>query len=381
MNKLYKWILLFLLLAVLVPFFLPDTLPGWEVPSELPGKYQRKIQAELLEAVKLLNTVPEEQTAQEDALIQAGYSVLRSNHPYPSFLENAEPLTAFCNAMHTRQESDFSFFRILEDGGLRHLFFLHQNGDTLFFTTDAVLDGSHLQITDSSILPVYDMELSDWGIFYYQVYPANDPHYVDYAQIRLQPPDETLYDLARTYILPVGYQMVNLFLCDWQEGNWSSLSFPDLLEFLSDHNAGMERSWEQYAQYPRHGRCVLIPDTYFEAAILPYFTISREDLRVRCHYAEDARAYLWRPVRGDDLVTWAYPMCEPEVIACIRNPDGTLTLDVQVYSPEVKTDRLFCHRLTVRPLEDGRFQYVSNTVTDIGQWGLPYSQSRFELDS
>lgn len=45
------------------------------------------------------------------------------------------------------------------------------------------------------------------------------------------------------------------------------------------------------------------------------------------------------------------------------NTDGTITLTVQALSTDLKTDCLFAHEVTVRPLENGRFQYVGNKVT------------------
>ncbi len=64
-----------------------------------------------------------------------------------------------------------------------------------------------------------------------------------------------------------------------------------------------------------------------------------------------------------------------------EHPDGTMTLTVQVYSPEVKTDDLFTHEVTLRLGEEGAFQYVGNRVIRIGPWGLPYAKPRKTLDA
>ena len=39
-------------------------------------------------------------------------------------------------------------------------------------------------------------------------------------------------------------------------------------------------------------------------------------------------------------------------------------------STDLKTDCLFAHEVTVRPLENGRFQYVGNKVTYQTEYGL-----------
>ena len=53
---------------------------------------------------------------------------------------------------------------------------------------------------------------------------------------------------------------------------------------------------------------------------------------------------------------------EPEVVAYEKNPDGTLRLTVNAVWAEKCLEQAFCHEVTVRPLEDGSFQYVSNRV-------------------
>ena len=69
-------------------------------------------------------------------------------------------------------------------------------------------------------------------------------------------------------------------------------------------------------------------------------------------------------------------MIEPEVTACQTDGDGTITLTVEMLSTDLKTDCLFAHELTVRPLEDGGFQFVGNRVTYRTEYGLPYCEPR-----
>ena len=52
---------------------------------------------------------------------------------------------------------------------------------------------------------------------------------------------------------------------------------------------------------------------------------------------------------------------EPEVVAYKKNPDGTLRLTVNAVWAEKCLEQAFCHEVTVRPLEDGSFQYVADT--------------------
>lgn len=380
MRKSFK-ILTPMILFILGFLLWSNRLPDWNAAEELPWKYRFQIQQEIHQAEALLEgaSAPDIDTM-ETLLMEAGYSVLDTDAIYPTYLANPDTLTDFWINASAGQNASCSFFHITEESYLRHLFFLHENNETRFFTADIILDESQrLSVLESEALPVYDMELTNWGIFYYRLYPAGDPHYIDYSQIRLHSVDQNLYDLNRKYILPVGYQMVNLFLCDWQEGNWGDLSFQDTLESLYCLNTGASLNWEAYPRDNYRSR-VRIPAEVFEGAILPYFQISLEEFRHICQYDQTSGTYPWRAVHGDDLTAWKYPMCEPEILSVAENSNGTITLEVQVCSPDLKTNRLFCHTLTVRPLEGDAFQYVANKVTYVSDRGLPPNMPRFELN-
>lgn len=375
------WPLAVLLCLLAVALFWPrEALSGWERPKELPWSWARTVQREILQAAEIaggLDSVEE----RERLLAEAGFAVVDTDPDYPSYLANPDGLSAFWEAASAGKDTGTTVFKVMEDGTLHHLLFLRHKGEDLFFSTEVVWDADgNSCIQEVTVLPIYDMELADWGIFYYRLSPAGDPHYVDYNQLRMAPADREAYDLTRTYILPVEYLLVNLFLCDWQEGNWGQLSFHDLLGPLYELETGQ---WLNWTGFPFQGSPLRarVPAELFEGAILPYFRISTEEFRALCQYDETTDTYPWRPIYGNDLTTWEYPVCEPEVVDWTENSDGTLTLAVQVYSSDLKTDRLFCHETTVRPLENGRFQYVSNRITYVSDRGLPPSMPRFALDS
>ena len=380
MKKFLKILIPCLALCLLacVLFLSADTVPGWEDLGFLPASYERRIQREILRAAEAFDGADND--AIEDRLAEMGFAVLDTDAVYPACLRNSEGLYTFWGSVSAGEDAACSVIRVSEDGGFQHMFFFREKGEDLYFASDIGWDENREPYArECSVLPIYEMELVDWGIFYYRLYPANDPHYVDYNQIRLTPVNTEGYDLNRKYILPVGYQMVNIFLQDWTEGDWKNLSFNDLFEYFYLLEQGEIVDLNQFS-YRFDPTRAMIPAELFEAAICPYFHISLEDFRKLCQYEDETSTYPWRPIFGDDITTWKYPMCEPEVTAWAENADGTLTMTVQVYSPELKTDRLFIHELTVRPLEEGRFQYVSNKVTYVSDQGLPPNMARFALD-
>lgn len=383
-RKRMWWFLPGLLLAASMLLLLPkERLAGWESPEELPSIWARQLKREILSMARDCPAIPARTLSREaldgieDHLIRLGYAVEDSDGAYPSYLANTQGLRDFLANASAGKPAFTSFFRIREDGGFGVTGLLHENGETLCVLSRVQWDGDTPCIQFLEVLPVYDMELADWGTFYYRLYPE-DPHYIDYMQLRLLPPNRENYDLCRKYILPIGYQMVNFFLVDWEEGNWGAMSFPDVFEYLYGLKTGHSSlNWTDYVDPGNRSRA-RIPQELFEDTMLSFFRISREELRKQADWKEGS--YPWRTFFGDDVTSRSYPMCEPVVTGVTEHENGTFTLSVRVSSPEKKTDCLFSHAVTIRPLADGSFQYVSNQVTDVGQWGLPYRDSRFMLD-
>lgn len=381
MRKLLAVMAFLCLLLMAVPLLPRNGLPGWEPPDFLPAADAGRIQKEIIQAVALCREAAGSNTDTLEArLIGAGFATVDTDESYPAHLANPEGLREFWDAVSSGEDAAQTVLRVSEDSGLNHMFFFREKGEDYFLLTTIRWDDSgECYVSGQEILPIYEMELADWDIFYYRLYPKDDPHYIDYTELRLTPADRELYDLNRKYILPVGYQMVNLFLVNWQEGDWGELAFNDVFEYLYEIYTGEAFPWEQFPFQFEPIRAT-IPAELFEETVLPYFQISLEDLREACQYDEASTSYPWRPVYGNDLTAWKDPIRQPEVVDAAHNADGTMTLTVQVHSPEVKTDRLFIHEVTLRPMEDGGFQYVGNKVTYISEWGLPYSGTRFALD-
>lgn len=80
--------------------------------------------------------------------------------------------------------------------------------------------------------------------------------------------------------------------------------------------------------------------------------------------------------QSKDTIATTEADVEPEVTAYVVNPDGTMTLAVEMLSTDLKMDCLFAHEVTIRPLENGNFQYVGNRVTYQTEYGLPYTIPR-----
>lgn len=365
-----RFFLVVCMVAAMFFCFSQKRYPGWERTEFLSASQNRMIQKQLFRAAEICRDA-QSVDDREAKLIEAGFAVMDTDAVYPAYLANAEKMQNFVR----RESGSTAVLGVNRDGSFYHQFFIKGQEDIVVVTQIA----ADYTVTSQEILPLYETELTQWGTIYYRCYPADDPHYMDYSCFRLTPADRELYDLTRTYILPVGYRMVNLFLCDWQEGNWGSLSLNDVFEYLYEVQTGVAFPWQEYPIDTETGY-VPIPAELFEDTVLPFFSISREELRDIARYDPKTDSYPWRAVHGDDLTAWELPFFQPEVTKCTGNPDGTLTLTVQVGCLDRKTNALLTHAVTVRPLEDGGFQYAGNAILDSDDGNQLPAFPRFQLD-
>lgn len=312
--------------------------------------------------------------AMEDRLRSYGLAVLDSQEEGPEYLSSGEKFRSFLERLTRGESSQQEVASIRSSGDLGYRLFTCEGGQMTVYSMVVSIAGDAEPVYE--VHSVLDWELTDRGNFYYSIYPQWDKHYVAYTLMRLETPDEALWELNRKYISAGGYVGSNLFLTDWTEEDFSGLCFNDLWEYLYRYEHGKQFSPDGY-DYTHECHCFGIPAEEFEQLILPYFDIDQKDLRTLACYDAEGNTYPWRQIQSSDLVSILnYYTMEPEVIFSRTNPDGTLTMTVQVISTDLKTDCLFSHEVTVRPLDRGGFQFVSNRVLSQKEQGLPYGQPR-----
>ncbi len=181
----------------------------------------------------------------------------------------------------------------------------------------------------------------------------------EHTALRVLPLEESCRELNRKYLLPVGYERNNVFLCSWSGEEYGNLDFYDVFDRFypilrgRPHPYGAEGSPGEESAY-------WIPEEEFESVITAFFDIDRETLRRKTEYSPEQAAYKYRP-RGFHEAE--YPdIPYPEVVGWRENGDGTITLTVNAVYPHDDTSRAFTHETVIRPLDGERFQYVSNRM-------------------
>lgn len=309
----------------------------------------------------------------ESLLMNAGLDVIDTNGVYPSHLSTADNFYRFWDYIEQDRSAEQEIIWILEDGALSYRLFVHQDGETYVYSMRYPIDVNRNVSYEAH--KVLEWKLTDKGNFYYRIYPAGDKHYSDYALIRMVEPNRELYDLTMKYIWAGGYVGTNIFLIDWTEDNLGDLSFNDIFESLYYDCYG-KQFWPEGYDFILEQGCCKIPAAEFEEVILPYFDIDLDTFREMAQYDAEGDYYPWRQIQTNDFVFLYYYTVEPEVTGYKVNADGTITLTVEMLSTDLATDCLFAHEVTVRPLENDRFQYISNKITYQTEYGLPFCEPR-----
>lgn len=314
----------------------------------------------------------------EARLLERGLDVIDSSADCPGYFVNAEHFRQFWDSVQRDEEASQEVIAIRDSGALSYRLLTHQDGTTYVYSLVYSLAGD--EDPDYEMHQVYGAELTEQGNFYYRINPEDDCHYANYTLIRLQKPDQELWELYSKYILAGGYTATNIFLTDWTEDDFSPLCFNDLWEYVYRYRTGTQ-FWPDGCAYDKSRNCYLIPAAEFESVVLPFFKLDAQPLRQLADYDAQTDSYPWRQVESNDYAFYlSYYTIEPEVTACRTNADGTLALTVEARSTDLGIDCLFSHEVTVRPMEDGGFQFVGNRVLSQTEKGLPYCEPRLTWD-
>ena len=181
----------------------------------------------------------------------------------------------------------------------------------------------------------------------------------EHTALRVQPLDETYRELSRKYLLPISFEQNNMFIVDWSEEDFGDLNFYDMYDILYPKVNG------QYAPYVADDNLSVsavyqIPKEEFESVIMKYFNIDSETLQSKTIYDSENLTYEYKPRGFEEVEYPEYPYSE--VVAFTENNDGTITLTANVVFPYAGDSKVYAHEVVVRPLENGRVQYVSNRI-------------------
>ncbi len=281
-------------------------------------------------------------------------------------MTQAEQALAFCRSVDEKERDELTIIVVMEMG-IRQFDLKTEDGNVTIVRGYYQYDqNGSLQNRSTVSYPADFWQYTEEGYLIFGGSYVSDESYIltlsdtpEHTMLRILPLDEKCREYNRKYILPVGYEQNNLFLCNWSEDDFGDLDFYDLFDrfypvmysqpapYMADENLGV-------------GAVYQIPEELFENVIGAYFNMDYETLRSKTTYIPELAAYEYRP-RGFHEAE--YPdIAYPEVVNYRENEDGTVTLHVNAVYPGGNMSKEFSHTTVIRPFSEGSFQYVSNEI-------------------
>ena len=281
-------------------------------------------------------------------------------------MAHAEQALAFCRSVDEKEMDELTIIVVMEMG-IRKFDLKTEGGNVNIVSGYYQYDqNGSLQNRSTVSYPADFWQYTEEGYLIFEGSYFSDVSYIltlsdtpEHTMLRILPLDEKCREYNRKYILPVGYEQNNLFLCNWSEDDFRNLDFYDLFDrfypmihsqpvpYVADENLGV-------------GAVYQIPGGLFENVIGAYFNMDSEILRSKTTYIPELAAYEYRP-RGFYEVE--YPdIAYPEVVSYTENGDGTVTLHINAVYPGGNMSKEFSHTTVIRPLSEDSFQYVSNEI-------------------
>ncbi len=282
-------------------------------------------------------------------------------------MTQAEQALAFCKAVDEKEMDELTIIVVMEMG-IRKFDLKTEGGNVNIVRGYYQYDqNGSLQNRSTVSYPADFWQYTAEGYLIFEGSYFSDESYIltlsdtpEHTMLRILPLDEKCREYNRKYILPVGYEQNNLFLCNWSEDDFGDLDFYDLFDrfypithsqpvpYMADEDLGV-------------GAVYQIQGELFENVIGAYFNMDRETLRSKTTYLSELVAYEYRP-RG--FYEAEYPeIAYPEVVSYTENEDGTVTLYINAVYPGGNMSKEFAHITVIRPLSEESFQYVSNEIT------------------
>ena len=293
-----------------------------------------------------------------------GYSAVDSRNQIN--MTDPEKVVEFCEKVDAQEEAEITILEVSYLGGfvkydlhtkdgnvdVVRSYYKYENGDIQREVTGSY-QAEYWNYTEEGYLMFSGVWFSE------ELYVLTLSGAEEHTALRVQPLDETYRELSRKYLNPISFERNNMFIVDWSEEDFGDLNFYDMYDILYPKVNG------QYAPYVADDNLSVsavyqIPKEEFESVIMKYFNIDSETLQSKTIYDSENLTYEYKPRGFEEVEYPEYPYSE--VVGFTENNDGTITLTANVVFPYAGDSKVYAHEVVVRPLENGRVQYVSNRI-------------------
>ena len=288
-------------------------------------------------------------------LADAGYAVIDTDNQFD--MVNAEQTEAFIQHVSKKESATLQLFTVTSVGGFIRYDFTTEKGKVDIIRTCLAWEEQTPKVLQQEEYAAVSWSSSGGYLFFEREQLPGTEGLSGYAAIRVQPLNKKCRELNQTYLYHIGYNRNNMFITDWSEPEFENINFYDAFDMLYTRKTGEYLPYETTVD----GATYEVPQKELEDVLTTFFKVNPTVLQKKTVYHSQSKSYQYRP-RGlyDRSAMTEIPY--PEVVDYRTNQDGTLTLTVNAVWPEKALPRAFSHDLTIRPLEDGTYQYVSNQM-------------------
>ena len=288
-------------------------------------------------------------------------------------MANSKLAQVFCEAALSGEEAEVTIYELHRNGGYSRLDFHVKNKQMdLMVVSVGWNESIEPQVTYMEKYQLKNWQYTDKGYLIYERYFSPFIECSGYSILRVRPLKEEYLELTNAYIRPIGYQGNNLFLANWNKEDMTPIAFNNVFEYFYYLTKGESINVERYKKG--------IPELEFETILCTYLPITGEELKKFAYYDQQTKYYKWQVLGCANYTATpkGYPV--PEVIDCIRNKDGSITLTVDALWEEYGTDCAFTHEVTIVPQSDGNFYYIGNSIQPKGNQIIPVYRNRIKID-
>lgn len=275
-------------------------------------------------------------------------------------MANYEKAEKFCGEALEGKKTELTIFLVMDGGGFIRYDLRADNGKMGVLTSSAILENGMVRTDYLESFTVSSWKYTEKGyLFFEQQHMEGFDGAPGQTAVRIKPLDSKLRRLNRKYVMPAGYRGNMLLLADWDEKNYSALDFYDLYEVMYVMKYGGDVPYaDEYTRSEYE-----IPKKEFEEVIQTYLDADSSMIKNQAVYHAKSKTYRYRPRGLYDSPEPYEPY--PEVTGCKKQKDGSLKLTVEAVWARKNTDSAAVSELVIRPLENGRFQYVSNHMVSV----------------
>ena len=279
----------------------------------------------------------------------------------------------FLDEASAGNQSEIILYRIHTDGTVSREKFTFDGKDMYsLYTKGRWTDDMESAFSVNSLSRISQWKYTEKGWFIFEYCTAQPPELTEvvdaYEMIRVKPQKEEYREMEENYLDIIGYQGNNLLCSEWSEDQIERLDFNGLYEYLYMEEYGRETDTEKCAGG--------IPREEFESLLTKYLPVTAEQLRKYASYDPESETYDWVMLGVGNYAPNAFWISVPEVTGIRENEDGTVTLTVDVVCEKKGNDDFYTHEVTLRILNDGKAQYLSNRILDDRPGMIPDYQYR-----